>query len=162
MANRELEAKNLENKRLSEELEKKKKDLLNFGLDISRKNKFFQTLKVEIKKAMDTKEREQKASLKQIYVLLQNHIRINDDLSIFQQNIENVNQEFITKLSQAFPDLTQLEISLCGMIKIGLSIKEISAIRNVSPKSVEMSRYRLRKKLNLPKDVDLTRFLKEY
>jgi len=162
MANREIEAKNEENKRLSEELEKKKKDLLNFGLDISRKNKFFQTLKVEIKKAMNAKEQERLTSLKQLYFLLQNHIRINDDLSIFQQNIENVNQEFITRLSQEFPNLTQLEISLCGMIKIGLSIKEISAIRNVSPKSVEMSRYRLRKKLNLPKNVDLTRFLKEY
>jgi len=162
MANREIESKNVENKRLSEELEKKKKDLLNFGLDISRKNKFFQVLKVEIKKAMNAKEQEQQASLKQLYFLLQNHIRINDDLSIFQQNIENVNQKFITKLSQEFPNLTQLEISLCGMIKIGLSIKEISAIRNVSPKSVEMSRYRLRKKIDLPKNVDLTRFLNEY
>ena len=162
MANREIEAKKVENERLTEELQKKKQDLLNFGLDISRKNKFFQTLKAEIKKAMNANEEEQQVTLKNLFFLLQNHTRINDDLSLFQQNIENVNQEFITKLTQEFPDLTQLEINLCGMIKIGLSIKEISAIRNVSPKSVEMSRYRLRKKLNLPKNIDLTRFLKEF
>ncbi len=162
MANREIDSKKTENERLTEELKKKKQDLLNFGLDISRKNKFFQTLKEETKKAMNAGEQEQQMMLKNLFILLQNHTRINDDLSVFQQNIENVNQEFITRLTQKFPDLTQLEISLCGMIKIGLSIKEISAIRNVSPKSVEMSRYRLRKKLNLPKNVDLTRFLKEF
>ena len=162
MANREIEQKRAENARLSEELEKKKQDSLNFGLDISRKNKFFKTLKDEMKKAINAGEQDQKVALKNLYFILQNHTRINDDLSLFQQNIENVNQEFFTKLTKQFPNLTQLEISLCGMIKIGLSIKEISAIRNVSPKSVEMSRYRLRKKLNLPKDIDLTRFLKEF
>ena len=162
MANREIEAKKAENERLTEELRKKKQDLLNFGLDISRKNKFFKTLKTEIKKAMNAEEQNQKVIMRNFYLLLQNHMRINDDLSLFQQNIEDVNQEFVTKLTREFPNLTQLEINLCGMIKIGLSIKEISAIRNVSPKSVEMSRYRLRKKLNLPKNVDLTRFLKEF
>lgn len=162
LANREIEAKKKEAIMLTDELEKKKHDLLNFGLDISRKNQFFKTLKEEIRKAMTSNEEDHRNIIKNLNIVLKNHTRINDELSLFQQNIENVNQEFISKLSNEFPNITQLEINHCGMIKIGLSIKEISAIRNVSPKSVEMSRYRLRKKLNLPKDVDLTRFLKEY
>ena len=161
-ANHEIKAKKNENIRLKQELEKKKQDLLNFGLDISRKNRFFKTLKEDIKKAMNAKPENQQQILRNIFLLLQNYTRINDDLSVFQKNIEQVNQEFITKLSQTFPSLTQLEINLCGMIKIGLSIKEVAAIRNVSPKSIEMSRYRLRKKMNLPKNIDLTRFLKEF
>jgi DNA-binding CsgD family transcriptional regulator len=47
---------------------------------------------------------------------------------------------------------------LCGFIKVGLSNKEIAALNNITPKAVEMARYRLRKKLNVDGQVDLAGF----
>lgn len=75
-------------------------------------------------------------------------------------NVEKVNQDFFNKLDQNFPELTINEKQLCGLIRLNLSTKDIASIKNISPKSVEMGRYRLRKKLNLAPKEELSAFLR--
>ena len=80
---------------------------------------------------------------------------------ISDENIEKVNHDFFSRLTRDFPNLTVNEKKLCGLIRIKTSIKEIASIRGISPKSVEMSRYRLRKKLNLEEHVNLDEFIEQ-
>ena len=90
---------------------------------------------------------------------VRNHLKTNEEQQIFQENIEQINQAFYTKLSEAFPDLSSSDKDLCSYIRLGLSKKEISALRGVTPGAVRMAQLRLRKKLNLEDQQDVEAFL---
>lgn len=155
-------AKNeLEREKLERELQFKNQDLTNLALDIARKNEFSNQVHEALKDIVDSNPQDARKKAREMLMTTANHLQINDDIKQFQMNIEKVNHDFFNKLNENFPDLTQNERHLCGLIRLNLSTKEIAVIRNISPKSVEMGRYRLRKKLDLdPKD-DLTAFLQQ-
>ncbi|MBV6428963.1 MAG: hypothetical protein KIPDCIKN_03500 [Haliscomenobacter sp.] len=79
----------------------------------------------------------------------------------FEIQIDELHQEFFTKLRAQFPDLSLYDLRLCAYLKIGLNSKEISDIMKVLPSSINVSRSRLRKKLNLLPDQDLYRVLND-
>ena len=92
--------------------------------------------------------------------------KINSNISQFNRTneeaekmIDEVNSGFIAKLSDSYPDLTNSEKRLASLLRIGMSSKEISLIMSMEPKSVDMARYRLRKKLNLTANDNLCDFL---
>ena len=157
----DLKNKELEKERLEKELSFKNQDLTNFALDISRKNDFAQKLHDRLEMLMDSKPEEIKEKARKLYFLVGNHLKINDDFKEFQMNIEKVNYDFFNKLDQKFPDLTVNEKQLCGLIRLNLSTKDIAAIKNISPKSVEMGRYRLRKKMQLDPKVEMSLFMQK-
>ena len=158
----EIELKNseLEGERLKKELDSKHQDLTNFALDISRKNEFSNQIHEALKTISNSGDPEfRKKKIRNLLILASNHLKLNDDIKEFQMNVEKVNQDFFYKLDDYFPDITNTEKQLCGLIRLNLSTKDIASIRNISPKSVEMSRYRLRKKLNLKPEEEITSFL---
>ena len=93
---------------------------------------------------------------------IQGQLQADEKLKLFQENIEQVNQEFFEKLLQKFPDLTKTEKELCGLIRLNLSSKEISNVRGVSPNSVKVGKHRLRKKLNLDPEDDVYAYLQQF
>lgn len=157
----ELKNKELQNSKLAKELEYKNNDLVNFALDIARKNEFATKVLTGLEIIEKLKGADQKKKLRELTSFAQNHLKINDDLESFQMNVEKVNQDFFNSLSLKFPDLTSGERYLCGLIRLNLTIKDIAAMRNISPKTVEMARYRLRKKLELDSSDDLNLFLQD-
>lgn len=72
-----------------------------------------------------------------------------------------INQDtgFELKLAQQFPELTKSEREICHLIYLNLSLKEIMNIRNITMASVKSARYRIRKKLNVPKGTELELFI---
>lgn len=77
----------------------------------------------------------------------------------FETNLNQIHNEFIIKLSKKYPNLTFKDIKLCIYLKMNLSSKEIAPMMNISFRGVELHRYRLRKKLNLVQDENLSKFL---
>ncbi len=80
------------------------------------------------------------------------------DWSRFEDNFDIVNDQFIRRLTAKYPWLNKQEKRLCVYIKMGLQTKEIAPLLNISPRGVEMMRYRLRQKMGL----DTQRNLKMY
>lgn len=158
----ELKNEQLERQQLKRELAYKEQDLTNFALDITRKNEFSTSVYESLKEIISANPANAKKKARELLLLTANHLKINDDIEQFQMNVDKVNQEFFDKLQAKFSNLTANEKQLCGLIRLNLSIKEIATIRNISPKSVEMSRYRLRKKLELEKGEDMTLFLQNF
>jgi len=154
---KELEKKELIAEHLEQELEYKNKDLINFALDIARKNEFTSKILNELRR-MDTGRNKK---LRELISYTTNHLQINETLEKLQFEVEKVNQEFYSTLSQKHPSLTPHEHSLCAFIRLNLNTKDIAAIRNVEIKSVEMSRYRLRKKLKISPEENLSLFLQK-
>lgn len=158
----ELRNKELQNTKLEEELGYKNNDLLNFALDIARKNEFSTKVLIGLENIEKLKGGDQKKRLKELISFTQSHLKVNEDLESFQMNVEKVNQDFFSRLVLKYPDLTSGERYLCGLIRLNLTIKDIAAMRNISPKTVEMARYRLRKKLELESSDDLNVFLQDF
>ncbi|TDD98064.1 histidine kinase [Flavobacterium cellulosilyticum] len=77
----------------------------------------------------------------------------------FESNLNQIHNEFIINLSKKYPNLTPKDIKLCVYLKMNLSSKEIAPMMNISFRGVELQRYRLRKKLNLIQDENLSKFL---
>lgn len=79
--------------------------------------------------------------------------------SVLLTNVEEKNQEFLQRLSERHPNLTQGEKHLAGLLRVNLSTKEIAMLTGNVPKTINMNRYRLRKSLNLSSEEDLTEYL---
>lgn len=67
---------------------------------------------------------------------------------------------FTSKLKIKYPTLTKKDIRLCSLLRMDLSTKEIAPMLDISVRGVEISRYRLRKKLDLNNEIVLADFLK--
>ena len=81
------------------------------------------------------------------------------DWNSFKLHFEQVHPDFFNKLLKINSVLTANDLRLLGYIKLNLSTKDIANILNVSDRTVQTSRYRIKKKLNLPADVNLVRFI---
>ncbi|MBS7788162.1 histidine kinase [Flavobacterium sp. CYK-55] len=90
-------------------------------------------------------------------------IRVNalnqNEWQSFEKNLLQSHKDFAQKLTQLYPSLTSKDIKLCIYLKMNLSSKEIAPLMNISYRGVELHRYRLRKKLNLSVDENLSRFM---
>ena len=78
---------------------------------------------------------------------------------IFETYFDEVHKELFERLKAKFPQLTAKDLRLCAYIRMDIASKEIATLLNISYRGVEVSRYRLRKKLDLPREVNLSTFL---
>lgn len=95
--------------------------------------------------------------LRGIHRILDSYLDVEDN--IFEIQIDEINQEFFKKLKNHFSELTPYDLRLCAYLKMGMKTKEIAEIIGVLPSSINVSRSRLRKKLNLNPNQDLYEFL---
>lgn len=69
---------------------------------------------------------------------------------------------FFARLKSKYPELSQSELRHCTYIKLQMFTSEISQMLNIDNKSVQASRYRIKKKMQLPQEVDLKNFLENF
>lgn len=97
---------------------------------------------------------------KSLIIDLQSQIDTEKRLDNFNDNSNEKNHQLGRVLSEQFPALTKTELEICDLITLNLSNKEIMNIRNSSLASVKSSRYRIRKKMNIPKGIEIGNFIK--
>jgi tetratricopeptide (TPR) repeat protein len=151
----ELERTKLEQERTISELNFKRKELTQLALHINQQNDFLESLKNNLKEVSTSPE------VKSLERELDTKLNLDKQREDFELNIDLINEDFYRKLTERFPQLSENEKKLCAMIRLNLSSKEIAAVQNISSKSVDMNRYRMRKKLNLNNDEDLGKFLSD-
>lgn len=141
-------------KRLQEEkTEQKIRELTSYSLLLANKNNVLKAVK---ETAVKAKEENDGNGFDKIKRLIDTNLNMDNDYwEQFVGHFVQVAPHFFDNLKQHCPHLTPNEIKLCAYIRIGLSSKQIATLLSVSQESVNKNRYRLRKKLNLEKDVDL-------
>ncbi|RYY44098.1 MAG: transcriptional regulator, partial [Chitinophagaceae bacterium] len=77
----------------------------------------------------------------------------------FTRHFDKVHSDFIIGLKDKHPTVTGNEVKLCAYLRMNLSTKEIAQLMNISVRGVEISRYRLRKKLLIPSEMNLFDYL---
>ena len=148
--------------RLKQEVDLKIAELEKFALQLVEKEKMLNSLKNVLKLLKQaSNENEREEVIKEISLMINNSLNLAKERELFYSSVSNVNAEFFTRLSQQFSNLTESDQRLIALIKLGLSSKEIASLSNISAKSVEMNRYRLRKKLNLPPNLELAVFVNQ-
>ncbi len=159
----QMQLSDMERRSLMQELDFNKNTLKNFALQIVQKDDFIKVLDEEINKVSKSLGKEDgKAQVRQLSTLIKSQFRLEQDMVEFQTELEKVSKTFLDQLSRQFASLTDDEKKLCVYLRLNLSSKEISTLFGISPKSVDMKRFRLRKKIGLATDTSLYDFLKSY
>ena len=87
------------------------------------------------------------------------NINSEDDWELFKTAFNHADKDFLQKIKVRHENLTPEDLRLCAYLRLNLASKEIAPLLNISVKSVEMKRYRLRKKLDLPREENLTEYI---
>ena len=100
-------------------------------------------------------------NLKKVIAIIDKNLNNTDDWKLFQEAFNNADKKFLKKVKKLHPTLTPNDLRLCAYLRLNLSSKEIAPLLNISPRSVEVKRYRLRKKMDLPHEFSLTNYIIE-
>ena len=160
----EMKQKQLESERL--ELEKKLKEKTLELTALSKENRDKRRVLglvhdkfLELEKNPNTPNRGIK--MNEIRRNLDEFFKHEDD-HVFEIQIDELHQQFYKKIKSRFPDLTTYDLRLAAYLKLGMSTKEIAKIVDVLPSSINVSRSRLRKKMDMHSDDDLFEFLNQF
>jgi DNA-binding CsgD family transcriptional regulator len=127
------------------------------------KNEFIDSIKQELKELKKNgKWAEAKQALERIVKEIDINLKLQEDWEQFEYHFDKVHGDFLTRLQQAYPDLSPNEQKLCTLLRLKLNTKEIANLLSISQRGVEVARYRLRKKLDLEKRQNLSKFILEY
>lgn len=144
----------LQKEHLEKDMAEKNGQLAASTMSIIKKNEFLSTLKDELKGA-------ENPEIKNVIKTIDKELREEDNWKMFKEAFKNADKEFFDKIKSKHPELSSNDLRLCAYLRLNLSSKEIAPLINISVKSVEIKRYRLRKKLNLPREVNLTDYIME-
>jgi tetratricopeptide (TPR) repeat protein/DNA-binding CsgD family transcriptional regulator len=158
----ELANKALAEKQLQQDLEFRHKELLTYTLNLVQKNNLMENLREGIQELLATTDKDSKIQLTKLIKVIDYSLESEKDWDEFRMYFEKVNSSFFQKLKHQFPDLSQSDLKLCALISLSLSMKEMAELMGISPESVKMARHRLRKKLNLVTEENLTEFIASF
>lgn len=148
------ELRQIEVQQSNELLELKNKELATSSLKLIEKDEVLSTLKDRLSQGDgDIKAHELKKIVRSI-----SHSNAQN-WEEFEARFMSVNKEFYNKLNAKYHKLTRGDQKLCALVKLNLSSKEMAKLLGISIESVHTNRYRLRKKLNLTREVSLTEFV---
>ncbi len=160
--NLELEKDNLSllNEKLGIELDYKKKELATQVMYLLQKNELIAKTIKEIQQIKQDGDKSQEASLHSILRALKSNLDTGawDE---FEMRFQQVHRDFYEKLQNLYPDLTPNEIKISAFLRLNMTTKDISAITFHSPKSIQVARTRLRKKLNIDREENLVTYLQQ-
>ena len=157
---KEKELIRLRNEKLNADLSFKSQELANSTMAIIKKNEFLLELKETLKsqkEELGTRFPEKHYS--RLARKIDNNISSMDDWKVFEFHFEKAHEKFLQKLINKYPQLSHSDLRLCAYLRMNLSSKEIAPLLRISYRGVENHRYRLRKKLLLKKEVNLTDFI---
>ncbi|TDU39377.1 tetratricopeptide repeat protein [Gelidibacter sediminis] len=161
LSKEKLKTQSLERENLEHKLEFRTKELTNLALFISQRTSIYKDLTKSLKGLKFTDLKEVKKNIDALIKDYSFKFDLNEDIQRFHTNIENLQSDFLFKLKEKFPNLTDKDVQLAVQVKLKLSSKEIANINNISVNSVEIGRHRLRKKLGLDTKDNLVTFLEE-
>ena len=162
--NRLLEIKELEsqqelmkikNQQLEQDFESKNRELAASTMSLIKKNELLSLIKDDLKRNSEEGNR----NIKSVITTINKNISEEDTWNIFKDAFNNADKDFLKKVKNLHPSLTPNDLRLCAYLRLNLSSKEIAPLLNISVRSVEIKRYRLRKKMDLSHEEGLVEYI---
>ena len=154
----------LQNENLKDKLKYKSQELSGQLLQTISKNEILEKVRNETHNLIkdidkDTPKPKLKQNAYKLVAMINNNIDGDDNFEVFQSNFDIVHQGFFAKIDKTHPSLSRNDKVLCAYIHMNLLSKEIAPLMSISVRSVEVNRYRLRKKLGLEREDNLAEYL---
>ena len=156
----EMNKKERDREEMEQSMQYKNQQLVSYALQLTQKNEKIVTLQRslgELKSTMDDEASRDKVD--QLSRQIDLDQSLNSDWEVFKTYFEQVHVDFFKHLKANYPVLSGNDLRLCAFIKLNMTTKEIANVLGMPPKSVEIARYRLRKKLHLDKGENLMDFI---
>ncbi len=156
----EKEIINLRNETLQSEVRHKNRELANTAQHLVHKNKILNSIKQQLQNlSKGLSDENKKQEVEHIIKKINRDIKSEHFQNVFDSYFDDVHQDFVARLKEKHSNLTPKELRLCAYLRMNLSTKEIAPLMNISIRGIEISRYRLRKKLALERDDNLIEYL---
>jgi len=150
----------LQKKQLEADVEFKNKELASATMHLVQRGKLLSKIGDELLPLVkQTTHKDTADDLKKVIRLLNEAKKLDNDWDQFAIHFDHVHANYLSNLKDKYPNLSPSDLKLCAYLKLNLSSKEIAQLLNITPRAVEVSRYRLRKKLGLKPEVNLFDFL---
>lgn len=154
----EIEKNHVIQQKMSEDLEYKTRQLTTHALNMMQKNKLLQEVNKSIAEII-RKPDDLDDNFRILKRQINKSIRADKDWDVFKMYFEQINKSFFIRLKEINPNLSAHDLKLSALIKLNLNIKESAAVLNLSPNSIKSARYKLRKRLFLKPEDDLSDFI---
>jgi ligand-binding sensor domain-containing protein len=145
--------------KLNDELEARSKELTNYALLIIQKNRLLEELKMKLKEVIRHPGSSNLRDFRNLVQMINYNFSPEKEWKEFSANFNRVHGGFSETLKAKFPDLTNNDLRLCALYRISIPSRDIAEAMGISSTSVKMARYRLRKKLGLSPEEDISKFL---
>lgn len=155
----ELKNRALEEDQLRQQIEIKTKELSTQALHVIQKNQLLEELHRHLEEMIKDEKRDQKKQLKQLSQQINQNFNNDSYWEDFRNTFEQIHQSFFAHLKEIAPDLTSAELRLVSLLKMNMNSNDMATMLGISQDSLRVSRYRLRKKLNLGQGENLYSFL---
>lgn len=156
----EKEIVKLKNEKLEAEIGHKNSELATSAMHLVQKREMLLKIRDDLHGMLKKIDNEQvSAEFKKLLKVLVEDNKVDNAWEQFAHHFDKVHTDFLLLLKNRYPSLTASELKLCAYLRMNLSSKEIAQLLNISVRGVEIGRYRLRKKLALPKEINLFEFL---
>ena len=146
----------LQNQKLESDVASKNRELAASTMNIIKKNEFLTQLKNKLAEA------NKKEDIQEVISIINKNIAEKDNWKLFKEAFDNADKDFLQSVKKEHPNLTSNDLKLCAYLRLNLSSKEIAPLLNISVRSVEIKRYRLRKKMNLEHDQGLVEYILKF
>ena len=163
MLKAELDKKIAEEENMQKEIKLKAMALSRYSLHLSQKNKILATVSTKLSHISERKHINASAKLKKLVSEIDFNLKQEEEWNQFQIYFNDIHPGFTSELiKKAASKLSASELRLAMLVRLNLSSKEIATILRVTPDSIRVARYRLRKKLPIASEQDLIHYLLQY
>ena len=147
----------LRNEQLSIDVNEKSRELAISTMSLIKKDELLSLIKEDLKKSSD--ETSSKSIKSIITTTINKNISVDNAWDAFKEAFDTADKDFLKKVKQEHASLTPNDLRICAYLRLNLSSKEIAPLLNISVRSVEIKRYRLRKKMDLPHEARLVDYI---
>ncbi len=159
----EKEIVTLRNEKLEAEIAFKNKEMASTTMHLVKKGELITRMKDELQRLTRNTDHEKSLdAFKKMIKTLGEDDKMDKDWEHFTIHFDKVHNDFFVALKEKHPNLTANELKLCAYLRMNLSTKEIAQLMNISVRGVEISRYRLRKKLKIPTETNLFTYFLDF
>lgn len=139
---------------LEVEVQTKASEVAGKSLSIAKHSEMIENIQVVLQEESNVEQLKSK-----IKKVIKSSTISKNEWQSFEKNLMKSHEEFVSRLTTAYPSLTSKDIKLCIYLKMNLSSKEIAPLMGISYRGIELHRYRLRKKLDISTDESLSGFM---
>jgi len=151
----------LQKDKYESDIDHKNRQLSSSTLHVLNKNKVLRNIEQTLEEIVSKLDKPIVTKFKKLRGIIDDNLKLDNDWSDFKIHFDSVHPDFFDRVKERCDNLSQNDQKHCAYMRIGLQTKEIARLFNINARSVQIARYRIKKKFDLPEEVNLVDYLME-